>query len=273
MVRRAGRITADRLSERLPTGGAEDELGRLARVFNDMLARLEQAFDQIRRFTSDCSHELRTPLAIISSVGEFGLQKDGSREEYRAVVSSMLEEVDRLTSLVDSLLTISRADSGALQLQHSAVPVMEITRDVVSLLEALAEEKSQRIFLEGDESLEVVGDRLFLRQALFNVIHNAVKYSPEGGAIGVRVLHEDRGMVSVEIEDSGPGIPPEDQLKVFERFYRVEKARTRQSGGAGLGLSIAKWAVEAHGGSIHVTSVSGHGSRFCVRLPRRTVGS
>jgi heavy metal sensor kinase len=268
MVAHARRITAARLSERLPNQDVDDELGRLARVFNDMLARLEQAFDQLRRFTSDCSHELRTPLAMIRSVGEVGLQKDGTREEYRDIVGSMLEEVNRLTSLVDSLLTVSRADSGHLQLQRTPVAVMAVAREAAGLFEVLMEENSLRLVLEGDEEAEVSGDCLFLRQALVNIIHNAVKFSPAGETVSVRVRNGDGSQVTVEIQDHGPGIPPEDQDRVFERFYRVDKARGRKSGGAGLGLSIAKWAVEAHGGSIGLDSVSGQGCTFRITLPR-----
>jgi heavy metal sensor kinase len=267
MARQAHEITPDKLHERLPHGARDDELGQLARVFNDTLARLEQAFEQLRRFTSDASHELRTPLAMIRSVGEVGLQKDGTRAEYRDIIGSMLEEVNRLTSLIDNLLTISRADSGHIQLHRTVVPVLALAREVVGLLEILVEEKSQRLILEGDEHTRVEGDCIFLRQALVNIIHNAVKYSPVGETISVRVRNGDTSQVVVEIQDKGPGIPLEDQGRVFDRFYRVDKARWRESGGAGLGLSIAKWAVEAHGGSIELNSAPNLGSTFRIVLP------
>src|SRR5579872_6265145 len=187
MARRAQQITPENLHMRLPNEDAADELGQLARVFNETLARLEHAFEQLRRFTSDASHELRTPLAMIRSVGEVGLQKDGTRVEYRDIIGSMLEEVNRLTSLIDNLLTISRADSGHIQLHRTAVPVMALAREAAALFEILIEEKSQRLLLEGDEQVQVEGDSLFLRQALVNILHNAVKYSPIGEAISVRV--------------------------------------------------------------------------------------
>jgi heavy metal sensor kinase len=266
MAKRAQQITPQRLDERLPNADSDDELGQLARVFNATLARLEQAFEQLRRFTSDASHELRTPLASIRSVGEVGLQKDGSREEYRDIIGSMLEEVNRLTSLVDSLLTISRADAGHVQLQFTEVPVMELVRESAAIFEILADEKSLNIVLAGDEVAKVQGDRLFLRQALVNVLHNAVKYSPTGGTISVYVRTAGPE-VTMEIQDSGPGVPLEDRAKIFDRFYRVDKARWRESGGAGLGLSIAKWAVEAHGGSIGLTSESTQGCTFRISLP------
>ena len=266
MARRAQEITPERLHERLPNDDTDDELGQLARVFNEMLARLEQAFEQLRRFTADASHELRTPLAAIRSVGEVGLQKDGSRGEYRDIIGSMLEEVNRLTSLVDNLLTISRADAGSLQLQLVRIPVMGLAREAATLFEIMAEEKSLDLVLEGDESAMVRGDPLFLRQALVNLIHNAVKYSPVGGRIHVRV-YRNADAVIVEIEDGGPGVPLEDRVRIFDRFYRVDKARWRESGGAGLGLSITKWVVEAHGGTIGLDSGSGEGCLFQVKLP------
>jgi len=269
MARRAQEITPERLDARLPDDYTDNELRQLARVFNDTLARLERAFEQLRRFTADASHELRTPLAMIRSVGEVGLQKDGTRAEYRDIVGSMLEEVNRLTSLIDNLLTISRADSGHIQLHRSFVPVLALAREAAGLFEILLDEKGQRLTVEGDEGAMVEGDPVFLRQALVNVIHNAVKYSPAGGAIGVRVVRGEDGVV-VEIQDNGPGIPVEDQPRVFDRFYRVDKARWRESGGAGLGLSIVKWAVEAHGGTVTLESGPNSGCTFRIHLPAAT---
>ena len=204
---------------------------------------------------------------MIRSVGEVGLQKDGTRGEYRDIIGSMLEEVNRLTSLIDNLLTISRADSGHIQLHRTVVPMMALAREATGLFEILVEEKSQRLILEGDERAQIEGDCIFLRQALVNIIHNAVKYSPVGETISVRVRNGDASHVVVEIQDKGPGIPLEDQRRVFDRFYRVDKARWRESGGAGLGLSIAKWAVEAHGGSIELNSEPNLGSTFRIILP------
>lgn len=271
MARRARQITPDRLHERLPNDDTDDELGELARVFNATLARLEQAFEQLRRFTSDASHELRTPLAMIRSVGEVGLQKDGTRAEYRDIIGSMLEEVNRLTSLVDNLLTISRADSGHIQLRLSDVSIMALVREAAGLVEILMEEKSQRLLLSGDGEARVKADALILRQALVNILHNAVKYSPVGGTIAVRVGHDDALRVTIEIQDNGPGIPVEDRSKVFDRFYRVDKARWRESGGAGLGLAIAKWGVDAHGGAIALSSEPDQGCTFRITLPSYSV--
>jgi heavy metal sensor kinase len=267
MAFRAEQITSERLGERLPPGEADDELGHLARVFNNLLARLEQSFEQLRRFTSDASHELRTPLTSIRSVGEVALQKHGTREEYRDTIGSMLEEVNRLSVLVDSLLTISRADAGRIQLHPTVFSAMDLAREATALFEVLVEEKRQRITVQGDESVKVKGDRVFLRQALVNIVHNAVKYSPIGGDISVRVQYEAAGGIRIEVADSGPGIAPEHSQKIFDRFYRVDESRSREAGGAGLGLSIAQWAVRVHGGDIHLQATKGSGCTFQISLP------
>jgi signal transduction histidine kinase len=264
----ARQITAETLGQRFADAEANDEFGRLGRAFNDALAHIESAFEQLRRFTSDCSHELRTPLAMIRSIGELGLQKLLTPEECRNCMASMLEEVDRLASLVDSLLMITRADAGKLPLQRVAVSVMAVAREAASLLEVLIEEKSLRLVLDGDEHVEAEADRLILKQALVNIIHNAVNYSPAGEAVVVRVLNRDACQVTVEVEDHGPGIPLEDQVKVFERFYRGGRVREGNPSGAGLGLAIAKWGVEANGGTIGLLSVTGQGCTFRINLPR-----
>jgi heavy metal sensor kinase len=268
MACRAEQITSARLDERLPVGESGDELSHLARVFNHLLARLEQSFEQLRRFTSDASHELRTPLASLRSIGEVGLQADGSREDYRDMVGSMLEEVNRLTHLVDSLLTIARADAGHLQFHQTSFSAMDLARESSALFEVLMEEKSVRLELQGDESAMVYGDRTFLRQALVNVIHNAVKFSPAGGVIWVRVGCPGLNTVRFEVSDSGPGVPVEHSVKIFDRFYRVERARSRETGGVGLGLSIAQWAVTSHGGSIRLAPAGDEsGATFLIDLP------
>ncbi len=269
MARRAENISSERLSERLPAQ-TNDELGHLARVFNNTLARLEQSFEQLRRFTSDASHELRTPLAAIRSVGEVGLQRDASRDELRDIVGSMLEEVNRLTRLIDSLLTISRADAGSIQFTRSTFPVMDLVAESAALFEVLVEEKRQQLLVTGDDAVLVNADRLFLRQALVNIVHNAVKYSRAGGAITVNVARAGAVHVAIEITDSGPGIASEHVARIFDRFYRVDPSRSREEGGAGLGLAIARWAVEAQGGSITVQSAANRGCTFRVQLPCAT---
>jgi heavy metal sensor kinase len=269
MALRAQQITAQRLDERLQVDGT-GEISDLAHAFNNTFARLEQSFDQLQHFSSDASHELRTPLAAIRAVGEVGLHKDGSREEYREIIGSMLEEANRLTRLIDSLLTISRADAGQLTLHPSVFPMLNLVHEAAGLIQILAEEKAQKLTLEGDEEATVEGDWLFLRHAVVNILDNAVKYSPVGGVIFVRV-RRDGGYVIVEVADTGSGVAPEHRAKVFDRFYRVDRSRSRDAGGVGLGLSIAKWAVQAHGGDITVDNNLDGGCTFRIQLPSGSV--
>jgi heavy metal sensor kinase len=266
MASRAEKITADKLGECLPIANPNDELGHLGRVFNETLGRLERSFEQLRRFTADASHELRTPLTAIRSVGEVSLQKTGDADYYRDIVGSMLEEASRLTKLVDSLLTMSRADAGRIPLQPTEFSVLDLAREARSVIEVLAEEKNQTMTIDGDLKVTVRGDRLILRQALINLLDNAVKYSPEGGRIEVRAGARD-GVAFVDVQDSGPGIPVEHRSHVFDRFYRVDKARSRGEGGAGLGLSISQWAVQANGGRIELDCDHGPGCTFRMHIP------
>jgi signal transduction histidine kinase len=266
MARHAKQINAEHLNERLIIENPEDELGNFASAFNETLSRLQRSFGQLERFTADASHELRTPLTAMRSVGEVALQ-GGDAQDHAEVIGSMLEEVYRLTGLIDTLLLLSRADSGHLPLNSSPVALLDVAAESVSLLEILAEEKKQSVEVEGDRALTFTGDRFILRQAFVALIHNAVKYSPVEATIRVRVKTEN-GDAVVEVHDSGPGIPPEHRDKIFDRFYRVDKARSRDEGGAGLGLSIAEWAVRAHGGRIELECEPEPGCTFRVFLPK-----
>jgi len=266
MTNKAQRISAERLNQRLAVENPHDELGKLASVFNAMLSRLEAAFNQLRRFTADASHELRTPLTAIRSVGEVALQDQKSPAEYRDVIGSMLEEVDRLTRLVESLLVLSRADAGHVPLQRADISFLALAQEASALVEVLAEEKRQHVAVEGDTRPVVSADRLILRQAVVNLVDNAIKYSPADSRILVRVFASDNGHATLEVTDQGPGVPPEHSSHIFDRFYRMDAARSREWGGAGLGLSIARWAVEAHGGEIGVRSAGAQGSTFWIRL-------
>lgn len=266
------RITAHRLNERIPVKNPDDELGHMALVLNGLLERLEQSFEKLQRFTSDVSHELRTPLAAMRSVGEVGLQEEHDAEKYRDIIGSMLEEVAQLTAMIDTLLTIAHADSGAIQLQQTTFALMDLVQEAVAVVGVLAEDKKQSLSVTGDGGARVWADRNFLRMALVNLLDNAVKYSPSGSSIHVslhRIESEPGTAQSLElaIRDEGPGIPEVAQQRVFDRFYRLDEARTRDSGGFGLGLPIAKWAVEAHGGSISVKTSFPTGAIFCIRLP------
>jgi heavy metal sensor kinase len=248
MTRETQKISADDLGARVSIKNREDELGRLGAVLNAMLGRLQGAFEQLRRFTADASHELRTPLTAIRSVGEVALQEPKGPAEYRDVIGSMLEEVDRLTRLVDSLLVLSRADASHVQLHRANTSLLSVAEEAASTLEVLAEEKQQKIDVEGDRDLVVSADRLILRQAIINLLDNAIKYSPAESSILLRVHRGEGHTAILDVIDQGPGIPAEHQPYVFDRFYRVDKARTREWGGAGLGLSITRWASKPAAG-------------------------
>jgi heavy metal sensor kinase len=262
----ARRITAERLHERLSAPNEHDEIGRLAAVINDTFARLESSFDQLRRFTADASHELRTPLSVIRGIGEHALRETRTPLEYKDAMGSMLEEVDRLTRLVDTLLKLSRGDAGTIRLAHDLLDLGDLTREVVSSLGVLAEERQQRLQVVAAENVRVTADRLVLRDAITNVVDNAIKYGPARSTIDVRV-EADAEQATVTVTDAGPGIPAEHRQRVFDRFYRVDEGRSRDMGGTGLGLAIAKWAVEANGGQISLETVT-RGSVFRITLPR-----
>lgn len=266
MARRAQEINAERLNARLIADNPDDEVGQLAAAFNDTLGRLEHSFGQLRRFTSDAAHELRTPLTAIRSVGEVGLQKPSDPAKYRETIESMLEESDRLRLLVEGLLSVARADAGQVRLERSVVPALEQAREVSVLLDVLAEEKGQSVSVAGDDGVHADADRVVFRQILINLLDNAIKYSPPGGHISVHVGRKG-DMVLIDVCDSGPGIGAEHRERVFDRFYRVDSARSRDTGGAGLGLSIAKWGAEAHGGSLQLLPSSGPGSTFRLLVP------
>jgi heavy metal sensor kinase len=264
MTERARTITAARLSDRLPVHNPEDEMGRLAAVFNETLARLEASFGQMRRFTADVSHELRTPLTAIRSVGEVGLRGQRDEAAYRRIIGSMLEESDRLASLVDRLLTLSRAETRQSKPATEAVDLRELADHVIAQLGVLAEEKRQTLTVESHGTPQALGDREVLSQALINLVDNAIKFTPAGGQIRIRVA-EVAGEAVCEVSDSGPGVAPAAQPRIFDRFYREEGI---QAGGTGLGLSIARGAVEANGGRLTLERTDPGGSTFRIAMPR-----
>jgi heavy metal sensor kinase len=266
MIEQARSITADELRVRLPVHNPNDELGHLATVFNDLLARIQHAFDRLQGFTADASHELRTPLTAIRSVGEVGLREPRDAATYREVIGSMLEEADRLTRLVDRLLFLSRADSATTPVKREPVLLAGLARDVAGHLSVLAEEHHQSLVLDAGSDVEVQADPLLLREALVNIVDNAIKYGPTGSPIAIRVERSGNCGVIV-VGDRGPGVPSEHRERIFDRFFRVDQSRTRNSGGAGLGLAIAKWAVEIHGGHIAVEARPGGGAEFRIHLP------
>ncbi len=262
----ATRITAERLHERLKVPNQHDEIGRLTAVINGTIGRLESSFDQLRRFTADSSHELRTPLAVVRNIGEAAVAERRSADEYQEAIGSMLEEVDRMSTLVDTLLRLSHGDAGTIRLRREPADLGELARDVVASLSVLAEERQQTIVCEITSGVVISVDRLVIREAVTNVLDNAIKYSPHGATITIGVeRHGD--LASVTTSDEGPGIPDEHRERIFHRFFRLDEARSRDAGGTGLGLAIAKWAVETHRGRISVHARPGGGSEFRIELP------
>jgi heavy metal sensor kinase len=267
MAAHARRITAEQLHDRLEARGAGEELEQLGNAFNDTLARLEASFSQLKRFTADASHEIRTPLTALRSVGEVALQGEKSSVEYREVIGTMLEESDRLARLSEGLLAIARAEAGQTVYKYDDLDLRILAGEVVEQLGVLAEERGQTIEVAGEAIIATV-DRVFLRQALVNLVDNAIKYSHEGARVTVRVSRDD-GHAEISVSDDGPGIAPEHHARLFERFYRVDRSRSRELGGSGLGLSLVKLAADAHGGRVDVESVPGQGTTFRLTVPVR----
>jgi len=264
---KARKITAEHLDERLPVANPNDEFGQLAIVFNEVLGRLQDSFERLKRFTSDASHEMRTPLTAMRSVGEVALHDHLQPDQYREVVGSMLEEGDRLTRLLESLLSLARADQSRMPITKQATDASEIAREVGELMQSLTEERGQELGIEAAGMLMVEVHPDLLRQALINLLDNAAKYTPNGGTIRMHTYLAPSDEVIIEVTDTGPGIAAEHQGKVFDRFYRVDKSRSRETGGVGLGLALAKAAVEMNGGRIELESEPGKGSTFRVVLP------
>jgi heavy metal sensor kinase len=266
MVATAQQITSKRLDQRLMAPNRSDELGRLAGTFNEMIARLERSFDEIRRFTADAAHELRTPLASMRTEAEVALRAARSPERDRVVLEDLLEEIDRLTSLVTQLLFLCREDSGLATGPRQLVRLDEVLKDAANHMQVLAREKGLALEIDGTARCQVSGEADRLRQLFFNLLDNAIKYTPAGGQI--RIWWECRdGKASVFVVDSGIGIPAAHLSRVFDRFYRVDPSRSLDFDGTGLGLAICRSIAEAHGGQIMVSSDAGAGCTFTVLLP------
>ncbi|WP_414661054.1 ATP-binding protein [Horticoccus sp. 23ND18S-11] len=266
MAAEANRITADDLSRRLPVANPHDELGRLASVFNVTLDRLQGSFDALDRFVADASHELRTPLTTLRSVGEVGLRRGRTVEEYREIIGSMLEEAQRLQLLIQRLLELASAEGGAADVHRAPIRIDEYSAACVNELSILAEYKRQQIQLESVPCTAETDPVLF-RQALQNLVDNAIKYSPDGALI--RVAVRDRvDAVEVSVTDEGGGISPENRIHLTDRFFRPDRGRGRNSGGFGLGLSITKAYMRVTGGSLEYAPVEPKGSTFRLVLPK-----
>jgi heavy metal sensor kinase len=265
MTRTARRISAEDLSERVERPRTGDELDRLAETMNDMLARLEQAFAQSRRFAADAAHELRTPLAALRGTTEVALRGDRSPGEYRAVLTSSLEEVERLIRLSEDLLLFSRAQAGP-EPAGERVDLEPILLEGLDAGARLGQAAGVSVRIERAAPAVVQGDATALRRALLNLVENGVKYTPRGGKVELSLVADD-GTASLTVSDTGIGVDPADAERVFEPFVRLDAARSRDTGGAGLGLAIARSIVTAHRGTLTVESRPGSGSRFTIRLP------
>jgi heavy metal sensor kinase len=266
MTAQAERISAENLHERLPVKNKGDELGKLARVFNDLLARIENSFDAMRQFTADASHELRTPLAIIRGEADVALSQDRQPAEYRETLEIIQDEARHLSSIVEDMLSLARADAGQRRLKLDEFYFNDLVEECVHSARALALNKSLSLNFESSDETAFRGDEDLLRRMVVNLLDNAIKYTHDGGSVSVKLWREN-GLIRLRIADNGIGIPAEAAARVFERFYRVDKARSRAEGGSGLGLPIVKWIAEAHHGSVSLESAPERGSSFTVSLP------
>jgi two-component system OmpR family sensor kinase len=259
-------IDEAKLEARLPIEPREDEVGRLVAVINRMLERLERAFEAQSRFSSDVAHEIRSPLTALRGQIEVTLRKERSSTEYRKVLEGNLGEVLRLSRLAEDLMSLAKGDAGVLHVRPVAIDLHEMLHGVLVRLKPTAEEKDIQLRLLAPEEVPFVGDPDLLGRLVENLVDNALIHSPHMGEVIVR-LERDSAGITISVEDKGTGIPPEDLPRIFDRFYRVDLARSRDVGGTGLGLAIVQQIATVHNGSIDVTSVPGQGSTFRVRFP------
>jgi len=266
VTRLARRISAEDLTQRLNLRLPDDEVGRLARTFDEMIARLDDAFHRQRQFTADASHELRTPLTVLKGQIDVALQRERDVEAYRQVLRAANEEVDRMIRLVGSLFTLARADAGQIPIAREPVNLGDLVASAVEQVRRSAEQKELSLSLQRGPRTILRADEDLLLQLLLNLLDNAIKYSPAAGSVTVG-WSADAERVELWVRDTGVGIPTEHVPHIFDRFYRVDKARSRAEGGAGLGLSICRWIVQAHGGSISAESVPRQGTTLTVVLP------
>ncbi|HLK56463.1 MAG TPA: ATP-binding protein [Chthonomonadaceae bacterium] len=270
MTQAALSIESKRLDVRVVPPRTDNEIGRLAAALNEMIARLDRSFRQIERFSADASHELKTPLTTIRGEAEVALMSDLSPEETRRTLRSIIEETERLSSIVSNLLLLSRADADQVRLKQEPVALHEVVMAAYEPMARLAFRKSITLDMDTIDEVYLRGDALWLQQLITNLIHNAINYTPEGGCVTLSLILEaaNGGNEALfQVRDTGPGIPAEHLPFLFDRFYRVDAGRSRDQGGSGLGLNIAHWIAESHGGSISVDSVVGQGTAFTVRLP------
>ncbi|HRX86805.1 MAG TPA: heavy metal sensor histidine kinase [Phycisphaerae bacterium] len=271
MIEKARSIGGVNLSDRLPRSETGDELDDLAAVLNEMLSRLERQFEEIQRFTADAAHELRTPLTAMRGNMEVALQRDTGTEELRHVLEESIDQFDQLTRTANDLLLLARADAGHGFLHNEPMSLSDAVRDVVDLYAALALDRGVELTLVAGENIECVADGTRIRQVLSNLLDNALNYAATGGAVVVTVERRADAAL-VEVADNGPGIDAKHLPHLFDRFYRVDAARSRRTGGSGLGLAICRSIVEAHLGTITATSVVGRGTTISFTLPCHASG-
>ena len=277
VMQTAHRISSGELSHRIEAAGYSEEVRELAHAFNQMTERLEASFRQITDFSDNVSHELRIPLSILRGQTEVSLRRARSEEEYRQVLVSNLEEIQRMEKIVERLLFLSRADRGEITLHRAPVDLRGLVSSVAAQFALPTQQKQLRLVVEAppaaapadllsppETAMMTIGDEVLLRELLLNLVQNAVTYTPAGGMITLGLARRDH-RIELSVADTGCGIPPEEIPHIFERFYQVDRSRASQ--GSGLGLSLCRWIVEAHGGRITVDSVVGRGSRFTAVLP------
>src|SRR5215467_3576152 len=262
----AGEIAVTSLDRRLPVRGTKDELDQLAAEFNDTLARLEKAVGEMKQFTASISHELRTPLAVLRGEAEVALMQASSPEQYRRVLSSQLEEFEKLSRMINQLLTLARAESGDVAIAHEPVNISGMCRSLAEQLEPVAASKDVSLSSNCDPDVILRGDASWIERIILNLADNAIKFTRPGGHVSLNVTRSGNNAI-LEVADDGIGIEPEAVPHIFERFYRADPSRADRADGAGLGLSLVKWAVDQHQGSIQVESIPGNGTRFVVKLP------
>lgn len=258
-------ITSRNLSERLTPRGTDDEMDDLIRTINGMIARLEGSFQRMIEFTADVSHELKTPICAMRGEAEVLLSKERTSAEYQEGLANFIEQFDHLNQMINNLILLSKFDATRVELRMAPLRLDLLIKDICNLFQVLAEQRGIALEIEAAQEMTVMGDKVRLQQLFTNLIDNAIKYTPEG-SIHIS-LERDEENVLVKVQDTGIGIPQEEQEKIFKRFYRVDKSRSRESGGVGLGLSIAEWIAHAHNGKIEVQSHVGAGSTFIVTLP------
>jgi heavy metal sensor kinase len=271
MSARAAEISSTNLNERLPVGSRRDELSSLAEVVNGLLERLEQAFAQQRRFMADASHELRTPVAILRTEADVTLSRPTRTEaEYRDSVAVMRDSARRLGRIVDDLFLLARADAGHVPLRRAPLYLEEVVDEAARAVRAIAQERGVTIDVSQLEDSPFVGDADLLGRLLLNLLDNAIKHTPNGGKVTLSLQRVGREY-HISVADTGAGIPTDAQSQIFDRFYRIDKARSREAAdetsGAGLGLAIARWIAEAHNGRLELARSDARGSEFLVSLP------